>query len=348
MKVIALTALCLSASVALAGELDPPPGPVAPTMKTLDEVEPRTALSAERTPGDVDHVFIIDEPGSYYLAGNLDVPSGMSGVRVESDRVTLDLNGFLIEGVPGSVAGVVLDSNDVTVRDGRIGGFDGDGIESATIRVRNTVEGLEVIFCGGHGINLNGTGATVRRCEVSNTGGNGIFTTTNASVTECSVVNAGEHGIRADDGSIVSGNRVSGAGFSGIDVDNSCVVTGNNVNSGNHGISCQSLCSLSGNHVRFATNDGIRVAANSFVRDNSAVQCGTGFRASSVNNLVDSNYAFGNDIGFNSTSSTNSFMRNTSLNNTNADYNIGGALQGPIVTGSGVIVSEHPWANFGS
>ena len=53
--------VCLLIWTAGAGELDPPGPPTAGTMKTLDEVEPRTAIHQSDIP------LIITDSGSYYL-----------------------------------------------------------------------------------------------------------------------------------------------------------------------------------------------------------------------------------------------------------------------------------------
>ena len=67
--------------VAIAGDLNPPAGSVAPTMKTLDEVEPRIAINAVNTPGDSNSVYRISQPGSYYLTGNVTAPAGDSAIE---------------------------------------------------------------------------------------------------------------------------------------------------------------------------------------------------------------------------------------------------------------------------
>src|SRR6185436_1945782 len=96
---------CVSA-LAFGGDLNPPAGPVGPTMKPLSEIEPRIAISALTTPGDADSLFRITQPGSYYLTGNVTGVSGKSGIGIASSGVTLDLSGFELLGVAGSANGI--------------------------------------------------------------------------------------------------------------------------------------------------------------------------------------------------------------------------------------------------
>ncbi len=65
-----------------------PPGAPAPTMKTLPQVEPRTAITNAGS-------FTISAPGSYYLTTNLTITAA-DGITITCSNVTLDLNGFAI------------------------------------------------------------------------------------------------------------------------------------------------------------------------------------------------------------------------------------------------------------
>ena len=77
------------------GELTPPPGAPAPTMKTLDQIEARTPIPEGTPSWDPGPHFIITQPGSYYLTGNVEVGAG-HGIVINSSNVTLDLNGFAL------------------------------------------------------------------------------------------------------------------------------------------------------------------------------------------------------------------------------------------------------------
>src|SRR5262249_8399348 len=91
-----LAALLLgTAAVSLGGNLNPPPGPVSPTMKALDIVEPRTPISSLP--------FTISSPGSYYVTKDLTGTAGNNGITIGASDVHLDLMGFTLRGVAGSL-----------------------------------------------------------------------------------------------------------------------------------------------------------------------------------------------------------------------------------------------------
>ncbi len=93
-----MAALLTGSWPAGAGDVDPPPGPVMPTMIRLDEIEPRTPISALP--------FTINQCGSYFLTDCLTGVAGQNGITIDADDVTLDLNGFTLIGVPGSLDGI--------------------------------------------------------------------------------------------------------------------------------------------------------------------------------------------------------------------------------------------------
>src|SRR3979411_1007872 len=93
LSAVALATLNPQLSTFAQGSLTPPGAP-APTMKTLSQIEPRTAISF--TP------FVIPNAGSYYVTTNLVGISGTNGIVISSGNVTLDLNGFALLGVAGS------------------------------------------------------------------------------------------------------------------------------------------------------------------------------------------------------------------------------------------------------
>src|SRR5262245_36667404 len=103
--------LGLTAGTAGAGDLNPPPGSVAPTMKPLSQVEPRRPINATNAPGDGEALFSINGPGSYYLSGDLVGTAGKTGIRIAADGVTLDLMGFTVFGPPGALNGIASDES---------------------------------------------------------------------------------------------------------------------------------------------------------------------------------------------------------------------------------------------
>lgn len=203
--------LCASA---LAGDLNPPPGAVAPTMKRLSDLDPRRVLN--ELPGTLDAVHIISQPGQYVLTRDVQGVAGKHGILVAtSGRVTINLNGFSINGVGGSFDGVRATSStdlsvfgfspqEVAAPASRIGGWGGNGINttgvssvtiSGVLFESNTAAGMAHIHpvkivhrdiaCrgnGGNGVTIIGNSSagapidiSMERCEVDASGGEGVL-----------------------------------------------------------------------------------------------------------------------------------------------------------------------------
>jgi hypothetical protein len=158
-------------------------------MKTLTEVEPRVAV--QTLPGDATALFLISQPGSYYLTGNINGVSGKAAIAINADNVTLDLGGHALLGVGGATRGVELRGthSQIVVRHGSLRGFD-SGVVTSTGTVSNVrVEGVSVInIANGDGIAIVGEGTRVRDCELTSIGGSGILVSTNSGLVDNCVV----------------------------------------------------------------------------------------------------------------------------------------------------------------
>lgn len=183
---ISMTALGLLAGVStgLAGELTPPAGPLVPTMKTLVQIEPRTALSQETAPGNATATYRITQPGSYYLTSNIQGESGKHGIEIAASNVTLDLNGFsLLDNGTGKVG--IKSSNsykNVRVVNGSVSGWGLSGVEigAGTSSLQNVVSGNN----GNAGFMI-GTGGTIRNCVAHHNTSCGIVAFGGSLVTDC-------------------------------------------------------------------------------------------------------------------------------------------------------------------
>lgn len=183
---VVVASLLAGAFLSPAGPLDPPPGPVAPTYKTLLDVEPRIAINTANTPGDADSVYKILNSGSYYLAGDVTAPLGKSAIEIDHNaapNVTIDLNGFTLRGSPGSKHGIVSSGfGNADISNGSMSGF-GDitlQLDCRTYRIgKITITDCTITDCGDIAIR-NQAAATIERCVVW--GGNYGFWSGDGSV----------------------------------------------------------------------------------------------------------------------------------------------------------------------
>ncbi|HTG44412.1 MAG TPA: hypothetical protein VK633_07750, partial [Verrucomicrobiae bacterium] len=219
-----------SASLFAQGSLTPPSGP-APSMKTLGQIEPRTAI--EKLP------YKISASGAYYLAANLSVPAGVNGISVDASNVTLDLNGFTLRGAALSEAAIsiVPGKADVTIYNGAITAA-GAGVEgSAAVRVR--VEGVRVSNCTGSGISLGAEGS-VNHCDAHENGTTGIRVGLSGTILNSRAHANGANGIETDQKSTVRESAAARNAFAGISAADyskvmNSIATDNNANGINAG-----------------------------------------------------------------------------------------------------------------
>ena len=368
-SVFSLTALALALALGglitggllYAGPLTPPVGPVTGTYKTLTEVEPRTAINATNTPGDVDSLFKITQPGSYYLTGNITGVVGKHGIEIAASGVTLDLSGFSLQGIAGSLSGVTAAflSQNLIVRDGTVlsWGMHGIGLnQSAVVAESIIAEGN-----GQHGIAV-GSESVVRSCIGRANTLSGISTGTACAVSACTAASNGNQGISTNSRCSVTGCAVEGNTGDGISGAFNTLIA--DCSSGSNSASGISLsqggmvirCSVSFNAVNgiVTTSDGT-IMGNACDSNGSTV-IGAGLLVSGSDNRIEGNNCTDADFGIRVTFAGNFIARNIcSGNNTNWDVVAGNVclvVQG--VTGAAILGntggvapgSTDPNANF--
>jgi parallel beta-helix repeat protein len=329
---IACSSLLISVSAFAQGSLTPPGAP-APTMKTLTQIEPRTPISGPLP-------FSIGSPGSYYLTTNLTGAGGQSGISINANNVTLDLNGFALTGVPGSINGITFGGvvpTNVTVLNGVVSGWSGSGVNESASNGRNIVfkhlfisgNGSDGIFCTGQARVLNclcasnvttgiyiQAGGEITDCEVNENGNIGIFAV-RCALRNCRVAGNGNIGVYLSGGT-VSGCLVQSNVQSGIYLDSSAgaEVIGNTC-IGNNTIASGSQAGI------YINDNNSRVEANHVAASGFA---GIQVNAANTNNIVIKNSVSGNGA--------NNFLTP------------GNQVVGPLITTYGTITNSNPWANF--
>jgi len=194
-----------------------PPAPPGPTFKTLQQVEPRTPISSLP--------ITLSQPGSYYLTTNLAGVAGQHGITINGPRVTLDLMGFELRGVPGSLSGIFLNpATSPHIRNGSITGWGQDGINGNN-GGGGTIEELRVSSNTRYGISFN-SGSQIRKCIAFGNGDVGILTSNDVEVDDCVSSGNGTHGIQAGTGSTIrrclavqnTAAGITGSGLDGLNI----------------------------------------------------------------------------------------------------------------------------------
>jgi len=169
-----LLAFGVPLSVFVQGSLMPP-GPPLAGMKSLDQIEARTPVDTLHTPGNNAFLYIINQPGSYYLTTNLNGVAGKDGIEIATNNVALDLNGFGLFGSPGGTYGGIYipSASLISIRNGFIGGWTNSTQAGIAGYGRNAVFENLVVASNTTGIYCAG-GATVKNCLLAGNVGYGV------------------------------------------------------------------------------------------------------------------------------------------------------------------------------
>jgi hypothetical protein len=259
--VIVASAIMVLISIKAGGGNLEPTAPPGPTMKTLDQVEPRIPI------GQADVPMTISTPGSYYLTE--DVSSAVTAITIAVDDVTIDLAGFALVG-SGSGSGIYMNGrNNVEIRNGTVRDFNYGIYENSSNGKGHRVIDVRVIYNGYRGIYLSGNGHLVKSCTAGNNGnsatGNvyGIYASYGSTVTGNTAYHNGDsatgsnvYGIYASSGSTVTTNTAyyngfgaSGNGY-GIYLAGNCLVDQNTAyNNDGTNMNKPANCTFGTNHA---------------------------------------------------------------------------------------------------
>lgn len=323
--------------LAIAGDLDPPPGPPTSTMKTLVEVEPRIPISSLP--------FLITEPGSYYLTGNLTTPPDTTGISISASNVTIDLNGFAISGSGGGGIGTAGPPKNILVRNGTVRDFAGDGIDLRDSD-GSVIENVRAQSCGEFGLRV-GKGGIVRDCAVSSNS-TGIGGLVGCLIVNCTSRANTNDGINVGEGSTVTACVSLANGGDGINTGNNSTITSCTIQSnGGNGVTASRSSVIDCTAARNA-GDGISVTDDSYVARNNCDSNGNngdgaGIHVLSGDSRIEGNNVTNNDRGIDVDGGGNIVIKNSAFSNgTNYDI-VGGNNVGEITNDP---TSAGPWANF--
>ncbi len=357
-----------AASVATAGPLNPPPGPITATMKTLAEVEPRIAINATNTPGQSGAMFVISQPGSYYLTGN--ITHTTVGILITASNVTIDLNGFTISGGTHAIESTTSISG-IVIKNGFVKNTSSTGIRLFSAS-KGLIEGVQLSNVGASGFGTGG-GFVLRNCVASqSSGGFGIAgacildhcfadgcasgfdvdvscVLTNCTATNCSDIGfeTTASGVRLENCSAVNCTNYGFKFTSGVTIDR-CTArsSGRGFDIGDHS-------TLTNSFALSNTGQGVRVGstctvASNTLRLNGAASDSAGLWIQGNGNRVENNDMTGNDWGLWVDGTDNFIIRNTARANTISNY--GGIAAGnemaPVIVGPGNFTTANYFSNF--
>jgi parallel beta-helix repeat protein len=223
----------------------------------------------------------ISEPGSYYLTENV---TASGGINIETDNVTIDLNGFTLSGGSGSGIETQGQRSGITIRNGTVRDWGQSGVAVAGAKAV-LMENVVASGNGEFGI-ISGDQSFVTNCHAD---GNGVLGIGVGSDSIVSNSTANRNGVATSAGGIATGQwsvvkmcTPNGNGNTGISLSSdSTVVDCSASDNGLNGIYAFGATRIDGAVVIGNQSNGILAAnggliTNSVARDNLAAGISVG------------------------------------------------------------------------
>ena len=212
-----------------------PPGPPAPVMKTLDQVEARTPLPPVGFDAATDLPLTISESGSYYMTQSITgVGSDTTeerlagGVVIDANNVQLDLNGFSLTGSEiqptqhgGAGIHIAAERMSVSILNGIVEGWGEAGI-SADGAVACQVRSVRLIMNGRNDDGVTSPGLVlgesglIQDCMAYGNGSAGFEAGPGTSIERCTAQMNGGNGFTVEGSTLrdATATKNTGIGFS--------------------------------------------------------------------------------------------------------------------------------------
>jgi hypothetical protein len=354
----------------MGGGLQPPPGPVSGTMKTLDQVEPRIPIDSLP--------FTIIQSGSYYLTRNLSYAGPGPGIRIinpSNGRINVSIDGLghtLVGGPLSGSAVQVVGPNcnqgcQAAIEDIEASGW-GSGGEPVIDAAGTSSRMISITITSTSSAMVCGDDSEADDCRVTRTSGSaarspgsGIVMGARSRVTNCTVTGYDAGGILLGQDSLVDGCVCAGNTGDGVIVGpgglvTHCTVTG--AGGFGRGIALGAGARVEGCVVRSNGSDGILVDSRCLVLANTCSDNGfggnpgAGIRANGSRNRIEANqvtaWVPNNDIGiYIVLQSGNNLIVRNSVSGYSQAYSIAaGNHYGAIHAGGAGFSSSNAWANF--
>lgn len=324
-RIIVMSLVILVCGSALAGSLQPPAGPGAGTMKTLNEIEPGIPIPG----GSFSTTYCITTSGRYYLAGNRTVTTDVQGIEVRCSNVTIDLTGFSLTGPGTGVSSgikIFTDVNNIEIRNGATNHFGFSGIYAANnsrnIRTANIRSNLNC----WHGLRLDGISNLIENCFVSGNQDIGIRTGANSIVSKCVVTDNNSTGIYVSKGSVVTECTSYSNNGNGIETNGGATISNcSSCENGSDGIFSSGSSVIKGNVLKNNGSRGLYCLSSSVVKENCADHNGTdGFVFAYASTVINNTAISNTENGF-IINSGSAVVGNSSSWNGNCGFYLNGA-----------------------